>query len=151
MSLEVPEPQLRPDEMVARAVALRQHLRDDQAKTEARSRYSEETHALFTEAGFYRMLQPRMFGGYEFEPQTFYRTIIEIARGCPSTGWMLCLGSGHALQVGSSFTLETQAQIFGPDGHFLARLSVGTSPGSRRRDRSMAATGSAASGGTRRG
>src|SRR3954447_22951242 len=131
MSLDVPEPELRPDDMVARAVALRQHLRDDQSKTEARSRYSEETHALFTDAGFYRMLQPRMFGGYEFEPQTFYRTIIEIARGCPSTGWMLCLGSGHALQVGSSFTLEAQAEIFGPDGHFLAPLSVGNSPGSR--------------------
>ena len=59
--------QLRPDDIVARAVALRQHLRDDQAKTEARSRYSEETNVPFTQAGFYRMLQPRMFGGYEFE------------------------------------------------------------------------------------
>ena len=55
MSVDVPEPELRPDDIVARAVALRQHLRDDQAKTEVRSRYSEETHALFTEAGFYRM------------------------------------------------------------------------------------------------
>ena len=109
MSLAVPEPHLRPDQMVARAVALRQHLRDDQAKTEARSRYSEETHTLFTEAGFYRMLQPRMFGGYEFEPQTFYRTIIEIARGCPSTGWMLCLGSGHALQVARFGQLRVRA------------------------------------------
>ena len=44
MSIAAPEPHLRPDQMVARAVALRQHLRDDQAKTEARSRYSEETH-----------------------------------------------------------------------------------------------------------
>ena len=131
MSLAVPEPHLRPDQMVVRAVALRQHLSDDQAKTEARSRYSEETHTLFTEAGFYRMLQPRMFGGYEFDPQTFYRTIIEIARGCPSTGWMLCLGSGHALQVGSSFSQPAQAEIFGPDGHFLAPLSVGNFPGSR--------------------
>src|SRR3954453_12480859 len=131
MSLDVPEPQLRPDEIVARAVALRPHLRDDQAKTEARSRYSEDTHALFPDAGFYRMLQPRMFGGYEFEPQTFYRTIIEIARGCPSTGWGLCLGSGHALQVGSSFAQHAQADIFGPDGHFLAPLSVGNFPGTR--------------------
>ena len=103
MSFDVPNPGLRPDQMVARAVALRPQLRDDQAKTEARSRYSEEMHEAFTEAGFYRILQPRMFGGYEFDIQTFYRTIIEIARGCPSTGWMLCLGAGHALQLGSSF------------------------------------------------
>jgi 3-hydroxy-9,10-secoandrosta-1,3,5(10)-triene-9,17-dione monooxygenase len=126
-----PEPNLRPDEMIDRAKALRDHLRDDQAKTEARTRYSEETHDLFTRAGFYRILQPRKFGGYEFDVGTFYRTIIEIARGCPSTGWMLCLGAGHALQVGSSFTEDAQAEIFGSDGHFVAPLSVGNSPGVR--------------------
>ena len=131
MTVDVPEPDLRPDHMVARAVALRQHLRDDQAHTEARTRYSEETHRLFTEAGFYRILQPRMFGGYEFDTQTFYRTLIEIARGCPSTGWMLCLGAGHALQLGSSFSQQAQAEIFGPDGHFVAPLSVGNFPGER--------------------
>jgi 3-hydroxy-9,10-secoandrosta-1,3,5(10)-triene-9,17-dione monooxygenase len=131
MSFEIPEPGLRPDDMVARAVALRSHLRDDQEKTELRSRYSEETHKLFTDAGFYRILQPHMFGGYEFDTQTFYRTIIEIARGCPSTGWMLCLGAGHALQLGSSFSQEAQTEIFGPDGHFVAPLSVGNFPGAR--------------------
>lgn len=131
MSFEVPEPDLRPDDIVARAVALRSHLREEQAKTEARTRYSEETHDAFTKAGFYRILQPRMFGGYEFDTETFYRTIIEIARGCPSTGWMLCLGAGHALQVGSSFSKEAQAEILGPDGHFVAPLSVGNFPGKR--------------------
>ena len=131
MSFEVPEPGLTPDQMVARAVALRSHLRDEQDKTEARSRYSEETHKLFTEAGFYRILQPRMFGGYEFDLRTFYRTIIEIARGCPSSGWLLCLGAGHALQLGSSFSRQAQEEIFGPDGHFVAPLSVGNFPGER--------------------
>jgi 3-hydroxy-9,10-secoandrosta-1,3,5(10)-triene-9,17-dione monooxygenase len=131
MSFNVPEPALRPDQMVARAVALRSRLRDDQADTEANSRYSKDMHDAFVEAGFYRMLQPRMFGGYEFDIQTFYRTIIEIARGCPSTGWMLCLGAGHALQLGSSFSKEAQAEIAGPDGHFVAPLSVGNFPGTR--------------------
>jgi 3-hydroxy-9,10-secoandrosta-1,3,5(10)-triene-9,17-dione monooxygenase len=131
MSFDVPEPGLMPDQMVARAVALRSRLRDEQDKTEARSRYSEETHRLFTDAGFYRILQPRMFGGYEFDLKTFYRTIIEIARGCPSSGWLLCLGAGHALQLGSSFSKKAQEEIFGPDGHFVAPLSVGNFPGQR--------------------
>ena len=131
MSFDVPDPGLTPDQMVARAVALRSHLVDDQDKTEARSRYSEETHSLFTDAGFYRILQPRMFGGYEFEIPTFYRTIIEIARGCPSSGWLLCLGAGHALQLGSSFSRQAQEEVFGPDGHFIAPLSVGNVPGQR--------------------
>ena len=131
MSLVVPEPDLTPEQMVARAVALRSHLRDEQDKTEARSRFSEETQKLFTDAGFYRILQPRMFGGYEFDLKTFYRTIIEIARGCPSSGWLLCLGAGHALQLGSSFSREAQEEIFGADGHFIAPLSVGNVPGER--------------------
>ncbi len=131
MSFDVPDPGLTSDQMVARAVALRTHLVDEQDKTEARSRYSEETHQLFTDAGFYRILQPRMFGGYEFEIATFYRTIIEIARGCPSSGWLLCLGAGHALQLGSSFSQQAQEEVFGPDGHFIAPLSVGNFPGPR--------------------
>ena len=88
-------------------------------------------HDAFTNAGFYRILQPRMFGGYEFDLKTFYRTIIEIARGCPSSGWLLCLGSGHALQLGSSFSKQAQEEVFGPDGHFIAPLSVGNMPGHR--------------------
>ena len=130
MSFDVPDPGLTPDQMVARAVALRSHLVEEQEKTEVRSRFSEETQKLFTDAGFYRILQPRMFGGYEFDIRTFYRTIIEIARGCPSSGWLLCLGAGHALQLGSSFSQQAQEEVFGPDGHFIAPLSVGNSPGS---------------------
>ncbi|MEP7047879.1 MAG: hypothetical protein ABI949_14415 [Ilumatobacteraceae bacterium] len=131
MSFDVPEPGLTPDQIVARAVGLRQLLRNDQANTEARSRFSPETNEAFTKAGFYRILQPRMFGGYEFDIRTFYRTIIEIARGCPSSGWLLCLGAGHALQLGSSFSEQAQEEIFGPDGHFVAPLSVGNITGSR--------------------
>ena len=131
MSFDVPDPGLTPDQMVARAVALRSHLVDEQEKTEVRTRFSEETQKLFTDAGFYRILQPRMFGGYEFDIRTFYRTLIEIARGCPSSGWLLCLGAGHALQLGSSFSQQAQEEVFGPDGHFIAPLSVGNSPGQR--------------------
>ena len=45
--------------------------------------------------------------------------IIEIARGCPSTGWCLCLGGAHVLQVASMFDEQAQADFFGPDGHFV--------------------------------
>ncbi len=43
--------------------------------------------------------------------------IIEIARGCPSTGWLLCLASGHAMQVGTMYEEQAQADLFG-DGDF---------------------------------
>ena len=40
-------------------------------------------HEEFLRAGFYRMLVPRRYGGYEFDLPTFLRVIIEIARRLP--------------------------------------------------------------------
>src|SRR5262245_4087040 len=112
-----PEPDLSPREILARAEAIRPVLVEQQAETEQRTYYSEGIHQEFLKAGFYRMLVPRRFGGYEFDLPTFCRVIIEVARGCPSSGWLLCLASGHALQVGSWFGEQAQAELFG-DGDF---------------------------------
>jgi 3-hydroxy-9,10-secoandrosta-1,3,5(10)-triene-9,17-dione monooxygenase len=81
----VPEPQLTPDEMIERARALQPRLREEQDATEARGHFSPELDQEFRKAGFYRCLQPRLFGGYEFDLKTFYRIAIELARGDPST------------------------------------------------------------------
>ena len=118
---EVPEPGLTPKEIIARAAALREYLRDEQEATELRTYYSVHTHELFRQAGFYRILQPRRFGGYEFDIETFYRVVMELARGCPSTGWCFCLGAAHVLQVAALFPLEAQQEVFAAnDGHFVA-------------------------------
>ena len=66
------------------------------------------------------MLQPKRFGGYEFEPITFYKIIVEIARGDPATGWCLALAASHALIVGSHWPEAAQRELFGPDGEFRA-------------------------------
>jgi 3-hydroxy-9,10-secoandrosta-1,3,5(10)-triene-9,17-dione monooxygenase len=105
-------------DLIARADSFRERLVELQAETEARTYYSQETHEAFVEAGFYRMLVPKRFGGYELDLGTFWRVIIAVARGCPSTAWCLCLAAGHALQVGSLFEEEAQAELFG-DGNFL--------------------------------
>jgi 3-hydroxy-9,10-secoandrosta-1,3,5(10)-triene-9,17-dione monooxygenase len=119
--IEVPEPDLTPKEIIARAATLREHLRDEQEATEQRTYYSAQTHELFEQAGLYRILQPRRFGGYEFDIETFYRVVMELARGCPSTGWCFCLGAAHVLQVAALFPEEGQREIFAAnDGHFVA-------------------------------
>jgi 3-hydroxy-9,10-secoandrosta-1,3,5(10)-triene-9,17-dione monooxygenase len=107
-----------PAELIARAEAMRPRLVELQAETEQRTYYSQETHEAFREAGFYRMLVPRRFGGFECDLPTFWRVVMAIARGCPSTAWCLCLAAGHALQVGSLFEEQAQTELFG-DGHFL--------------------------------
>lgn len=112
-------PEVTPDILVARAAAMRDHLRAEQKATEDRGRYSEETHEMFRAAGFYRILQPKMYGGLEFSIETFYRVVMELSRGCPSTGWGFCLGASHVLQAASYFSKEAQDEIFA-GGHFVA-------------------------------
>jgi 3-hydroxy-9,10-secoandrosta-1,3,5(10)-triene-9,17-dione monooxygenase len=110
------------EEIVARAEAMRARLIEEQAATEERTFYSEETHRAFAEAGFYRMHVPRRYGGLEHDISTYYRVIMAVSRGCPSTGWMLSLGAGHAQQIGAFYPEQAQDEIFG-DGHFVPSAS----------------------------
>src|SRR5262245_34648960 len=95
-------------ELIERAIALRPKLIEQQAEVAKRTYYSPEMHEEFTRAGFYRMFMPRRYGGFEVSVPTFMRVVVEIARGCPSTGWCLALASNHALMTGSWFPEQTQ-------------------------------------------
>ena len=119
-SVRAPEPDSDAggDDRARDCVAAR--LRAEQDETERRGRYSEGLHHEFRKAGFYRCLQPRRFGGYEFDVKTYYRLGIELSRGDPSVGWCLIVGAGHALMLGSYFSEEAQAEGFGPTGDFAA-------------------------------
>src|SRR4051812_2734144 len=114
-----PEPDLTPQELIARAVALRPELIENQADAEARAYYSEAMHQRFLDAGFYRCYVPRRYGGYEFDVKTMTRIQLELARGDMSTAWCAGLASNHALQVGSWFPEEAQVEALG-DGNFRA-------------------------------
>ena len=129
-----PEPGLTADELIARAVALRGALREGQAAAEERGTYSPEMHQTFEKAGFYRTLQPKLYGGYEFDVPTFSRLIMEIGRGCPGSAWCLALGAGHALNVGSLFGERAQAEVFGAEGHFVAAARAVPSGTAKRAD-----------------
>jgi 3-hydroxy-9,10-secoandrosta-1,3,5(10)-triene-9,17-dione monooxygenase len=117
------EPAGTEQELLARAEALRPWLLEEQAATEERSYYSEELHEAFRAAGFYRLHVPRRYGGLEQSVTTFYKVIMSVSRGCPSSGWMLSLGAGHAQQVAAFYSEQAQDELFGDDGHFVASAS----------------------------
>jgi 3-hydroxy-9,10-secoandrosta-1,3,5(10)-triene-9,17-dione monooxygenase len=107
-------------EILKRAEDLAPGLVTLQADTEKRTCYSEETHKAFERAGFYRMMVPRQFGGYEIDLITFHRVIAAISSGCPSTGWQLCLGTIHTLAVCALFDETVQAELFAGTGFICA-------------------------------
>jgi len=119
-AIPVPEPGLTAADLIARAAALRETIRAQQDENDARGSYGAELHQAFLKAGFYRITQPRLFGGYEFDLATFYRVMLEISRGQPGVGWCLALAASHAFEVASHWPEQAQYDLFGADGHFIA-------------------------------
>jgi 3-hydroxy-9,10-secoandrosta-1,3,5(10)-triene-9,17-dione monooxygenase len=120
---EPPEPGLTAAQVVARAEALIPELVRRQAETEERSFYAEDIHERFARNGFYRILVPRRYGGYEFGIETFLRVSMTLARGCPSTGWMYCMGATHALLAATLFGEQAQAELFSA-GDFICPSTI---------------------------
>ncbi len=115
--LQPPEPDLTPDQLIRRAIELRPLLRARQADCEAAGRVPEDVNAEIVRLGFYRTVQPRRFGGYEFDVPTFYQVMMELARGCSETGWVVALTAGHPILI-ASYSDEGQTEVYGTAGEF---------------------------------
>lgn len=88
------------DTLVERARALVPALAERAQHCEDLRQLPEESLRDFVDAGFYRILQPAKYGGFEQSPMTLYEVIIELARGCPSSAWTLGLVALHNWEVG---------------------------------------------------
>jgi 3-hydroxy-9,10-secoandrosta-1,3,5(10)-triene-9,17-dione monooxygenase len=114
-----PEFNLTVDELLQRADALRPLLRQRQTECEEAGELSADTNHRFLAAGFYRILQPRLFGGYEFALPDFIRVMIAVARGCSESAWVLALTSGHTV-LAAQLSENAQREVFGLTGDFRA-------------------------------
>ena len=126
-----------PRELLDRAIALRPLLVEQAAETEARRYYSDEIHRAFDDAGFYRSLIPRRYGGLEFDVTNWLRLIEEVAHGDIQAAWGLTLAAGHSLQVGSFWTSRRRPRSSATATS--ARPSVAAPIGTRRGRRRLAA------------
>jgi 3-hydroxy-9,10-secoandrosta-1,3,5(10)-triene-9,17-dione monooxygenase len=111
--------------LIAEATEIAQQLRNEQDESDARGYYSDAVHRRLLDGGFYRILQPRMFGGFGTDCETYIRVIMELSRGHPGSGWCYTLASSHALVLGSHFSEAVQRELFGPNGDFRAAYAAG--------------------------
>jgi 3-hydroxy-9,10-secoandrosta-1,3,5(10)-triene-9,17-dione monooxygenase len=107
-----PEPGLTEQEILARAERIATTLVDRQPETEKRGYYGLDTHNELLSGGFYRLMVPRRYGGYEFGIDTHMQVVCALARGCPSTAWMYTFGASHSHLVATLFGEETQRELF---------------------------------------
>lgn len=75
--------------------------------------------------GFFRLLQPRRFGGFEADPIDFYTAVRDISGACGSTGWVSSVVGVHPWQV-ALFAEEAQQAVWGSDTS--TRLSSSYAP-----------------------
>ena len=97
-------------------------LRARVADSEAARHVLPETIADFHRAGFWKMLQPRMFGGLEVHPNTFFDVQITIATAHPSAAWVLGVVAVHNWQL-ALFDLQAQQDVWGDDPKALVSSS----------------------------
>ena len=111
------------------AQELVQRARDLVPKLEARwedaSRercVAPETVAEMQAAGLFRVLQPKRWGGYEMDPQVFYRVQMALAEGCMSTAWIYGVIAVHNWQL-ALYDARAQRDVWGEDSSTLISSS----------------------------
>ncbi len=75
--------------------------------------------------GFFKLLQPKRYGGFESSPIDFYTAVRDISGACGSTGWVSSVVGVHPWQVGL-FADEAQQAVWGADPD--VRLSSSYAP-----------------------
>ena len=100
------------------ARAMVPYLREQARNTELERRVSQKSTDMFREAGFFKLMQPARFGGYEYGFTAFIEIISELARGCASSAWGCSLGAIHQWAL-STFPEQAQQDVWGENPYAI--------------------------------
>ena len=120
-------------ELLERVKRLRPLVQQRAQATERDRRVSVEVTQMLKQAGLYRTVQPRRFGGYEFTLEDLRQLAFELGRGCASTSWCFGLGAANSWTLGM-FPGEGQADVWGRDSDTLLAACIAPTGKARRVD-----------------
>jgi len=106
------------DELVTRARAMIPTLKARAKACIAARNVPAETIAEMQAAGFFRIVQPKRYGGYEMNPNVFFEVQKLIAEGCMSTGWLYGVLGCHPYEL-ALFHDRAQQEVWGEDPSML--------------------------------
>jgi alkylation response protein AidB-like acyl-CoA dehydrogenase len=114
---------LVPQDLVDRASALVPLLAANAARTEREGNVVPENLAALRDAGLLRLGTPQRYGGYELGIAAQMEIVLQVGRGCASTGWIVANDAGSkALMIG--LTEQAHEEILGRDPDTLVYSSV---------------------------
>jgi len=111
-----------PEALVERARALIPALRERADAADLERRLPTATVEDFRKAGFFNILKPKRWGGYEMDPQVFFDVQMAIAEGDMSSAWVLGVVGVHNFQLGL-FDERAQIDVWGKDPEVLISSS----------------------------
>ncbi len=89
-------------------------LRERAQEAEDARRVPEESIKALQETGFFKLLQPKRYGGFETDPVSFYTAVKEIASACGSTGWVASILGVHPWHL-ALFDGKAQEEVWSED------------------------------------
>lgn len=105
-------------ELIERARALVPRLAERAAAAEQAGMVPPESVREIAEAGLFRVLQPKRWGGFELDPRVFYSVQMTLAEGCMSTAWIYGVIGVHNWQL-PLFPEQAQQEVWGRDSGTL--------------------------------
>lgn len=111
--LQVAKPSV--SELKERIVALIPELREQAVQVDHDRVISSEMVDKLRDAGYFRVLLPARFGGYEYNYSDLFDLTIEVGKGCGSTAWSCGIIAMH-IGVMAGMPIEAQEELWG-DGH----------------------------------
>ncbi len=118
MKANTPRPSVA--DLVARATAIAPFVRAEAEATENNRQVSREIMARLREAGLFKIMQPAVYGGYEYGFDALIRVAAPIGAACGSTGWVCSLAIVHQWlaamfprQAQDEFWSDPDALLFG--------------------------------------
>ena len=113
------------NDLVARAAALQPLLREYAAKTDAGRCLPDAVNAALTEAGFFRLVTPQRFGGYDASLRTVMEVVETLGAGDASAAWSVAIATVASSMAGRA-SVQAQQELFGSDPD--ARVAGGGDP-----------------------
>lgn len=112
--------------LIERAKALAPMLAERAFDADRDGRILPETVKAIADAGLYRVLQPKRWGGYELDPRVFYSVQMALAEGCMSTAWMYGVVGVHPWQL-ALFPEQAQQDVWASNnGRLIASTYMPT-------------------------
>ena len=111
-----------PELIIQRARDMIPFLQEQAPHAQAERKSPDATIAKMHDAGFFRVLQPKRWGGYEMDPQVFFEVQMALAEGCMSTAWIYGVIAVHNWQI-ALFDLQAQEDVWRDDTSVLIASS----------------------------